>query len=271
MWLVLKGNKDCYDFTQGGENGRQVCEALICGKNINNIIGGNRVLGGYDIAYSMFCYGNNSNLFGCIGLRNKQYCILNKQYTKAEYEALVPKIIEHMNKQAYIDKNECVYSYGDFFPTELSQFSYNETSAQELFPMKKHEAEASGLSWKNIEEKKHIADIKNEDIPDNINEVDEGIISKVIECKHRGMNNEQCTGAFRIVSQELQFYKKMNLPLPRLCPNCRHHERLIQRNPLKLWHRKCMKPGCANEFETSYNPGRPEIIYCEQCYTREIA
>jgi hypothetical protein len=26
----------------------------------------------------------------------KEYCILNKQYTKEEYEILVPKIIEHM-------------------------------------------------------------------------------------------------------------------------------------------------------------------------------
>lgn len=40
----------------------------------------------------------SSDIFGCIGLRNKQYCIFNKQYTKEEYEKLVPKIIEHMQK-----------------------------------------------------------------------------------------------------------------------------------------------------------------------------
>ncbi|MBI5079323.1 hypothetical protein HZB06_01440, partial [Candidatus Wolfebacteria bacterium] len=44
------------------------------------------------------------NLFACVGLRNKQYCILNKQYTKEEYEKLVPQIIEHMNIMPYIDK-----------------------------------------------------------------------------------------------------------------------------------------------------------------------
>ncbi len=38
------------------------------------------------------------NCFGCISLRNASYCILNKQYTKEEYEALVPQIIEHMSK-----------------------------------------------------------------------------------------------------------------------------------------------------------------------------
>jgi hypothetical protein len=33
-----------------------------------------------------------------VGLHDKSYCILNKQYTKEEYEELVPKIIEKMMK-----------------------------------------------------------------------------------------------------------------------------------------------------------------------------
>ncbi|KKT22561.1 MAG: hypothetical protein UW08_C0006G0001, partial [Parcubacteria group bacterium GW2011_GWB1_43_8b] len=68
-------------------------------------------------------------------------------------------------------------------------------------------------------------------------------------------------------------------------------QRLKQRNPLKLWHRHCQCKGkksenntytntithqhgdspCPNEFETSYSPDRPEIVYCEQCYNAEIA
>ena len=90
---------------------------------------------------------------------------------------------------------------------------------------------------------------------------------------------EQCTEAFKFNSEELKFYTRMKLPLPRLCPNCRHYERLAQRNPLKLWHRQCMcdknhahhTGKCTNEFETSYAPDRPEIVYCEQCYNAEVA
>ncbi|MDP2669631.1 MAG: hypothetical protein Q8O99_01100 [bacterium] len=37
-------------------------------------------------------------MFGCSNLRNKQYCIFNKQYTQEEYEQLVPKIITHMQE-----------------------------------------------------------------------------------------------------------------------------------------------------------------------------
>ena len=27
---------------------------------------------------------------------------------------------------------------------------------------------------------------------------------------------------------------------------------------------------CPNEFETTYSPDRPEIVYCEQCYQQEV-
>ncbi|MBU1992131.1 hypothetical protein KKG51_00300, partial [Patescibacteria group bacterium] len=38
------------------------------------------------------------NCFGCVSLHRNKYCILNKQYTKEEYEEIVPRIIEHMKK-----------------------------------------------------------------------------------------------------------------------------------------------------------------------------
>ena len=239
------------------------------------------------------------HLFACIGLRNKQYCILNKQYTKEEYEKLVPKIIQHMNDMPYIDKKGRVYKYGEFFPPELSPFAYNETVAQEYFPLTKEQALKQGYSWKDPEERDIKPDIKTAELPDHIKDVKDDIIGKVIQCAHAKLGkdgtletncNEQCTTAFKIIEPELQFYRRMNLPLPRLCPNCRHYQRLKQRNPLKLWHRKCMCGGqtstngvykntikhfhgnqpCPNEFETTYAPDRPEIVYCEKCYLDEV-
>lgn len=233
----------------------------------------------HDLIYSEMCNASH-DLFACIGLRSKQYCILNQQYTKEQYEALVPKIIKHMSDMPYIDKKGRIYKYGEFFPTELSPFCYNETIAQEYFPLTKEQALSQGYKWKEKEERNYQIDIKNEDIPDNIKDISDDIIGKVIECGHKGTCNHQCTEAFKIIPEEYQFYKRMNparpdgrsggLPLPRLCPNCRHYERLSQRNPMKLWHRTCMKEGCTNEFETSYAPERPEIVYCEKCYQKEV-
>src|SRR3989338_2140638 len=191
-----------------------------------------------------------------------------------------------MNNMPYIDKKGRIYKYGEFFPPELSPFRYNETIAQEYFPLTKEQAIEQGYQWKDPEERNITIDLKSEDLPDHIKDVGNDIVNKVIECQHQSNCNEQCTTAFKIIKPELDFYKKMNLPLPRLCPNCRHYQRLKQRNPLKLWKRQCQCNGtqsdnkiyqktishahstnhCENEFETTYSPDRKEIVYCEKCY-----
>ena len=281
--------KDSYDGYGFGAVSELMYEGIDTGINASQNKFNIFTHGCRDVSYTYACH-SSSNLFGCIGLRNKQYCILNKQYTKEEYEQLVPKIIEHMNSMPYIDKKGRVYKYGEFFPPELSPFCYNETIAQEYFPLTKEQALEQGYSWKDSEERNLKIDIKTEDLPDHIKDVKDDIINKIIECQHQGKCNEQCTEAFKIIPQELEFYRKMNLPLPRLCPNCRHYQRLKQRNPLKLWKRKCQCNGekssngvyqntiqhfhgnepCPNEFETTYAPERPEIVYCEKCYQQEV-
>jgi len=244
----------------------------------------------FDIEYSEFCH-NSHHLFGCVGLRSKEYCILNQQYTKEEYEELLPRIKKHMSDMPYTDQKGRIYKYGEFFPPELSPFAYNETLAQEYFPLAKKEVEAQGYKWKESDTKTHSATISPDKLPDNIKDVEDGITKEVIGCKHAGECNHQCTTAFKIIPAELQFYRHMGVPLPRLCPNCRHYERLSQRNPLKLWKRQCMCAGtgsedrsyknaashehhgknpCPNEFETSYAPERPETVYCEECYKQEM-
>ena len=252
---------------------------------------------GMNIVYSDFCTGS-SNLFGCVSLNKKQYCILNKQYTKDEYEELVPKIIDHMNDMPYTDKKGRVYKYGEFFPMELSPFAYNETIAQEYFPLTKDDVEKEGYTWKDPEERQYTITITADKLPDHIKNVSDSILNEIIGCQHKGKCNEQCTEAFKIIEPELEFYRKMKIPLPRLCPNCRHYQRIKQRNPFRLWHRKCQCAGiqsdpsnssgqatvyknaaehshhgkdhCPNEFETSYSPDRKEIIYCEKCYQQEV-
>jgi len=267
-WRIPTGYKDSYDVS-GSLDSELIYEAIL-GADHNYFLKFHlQCRSSKNLEYCLYCI-SCQNCFACIGLRSKSYCILNKQYTKEEYEELVPKIIQHMNDMPYIDKKGRIYKYGEFFPSELSPFSYNETIAQEYFPLTKEEALKQGYKWKDREERNYTIDIKNEDIPNNIKEVDESIINKVIECEHKGTCNEQCTEAFKIIPDELSFYQRMNLPIPHLCPNCRHYNRLKQRNPLKLWHRKCMKPNCPNEFETSYAPDRPEIVYCEKCYNQEV-
>jgi len=128
-----------------------------------------------------------------------------------------------------------------------------------------------------------------ENLPDHIKDVPDTITQEVVGCAHRGECNDGCTFAFRITQRELDFYRKLNLPLPRLCFYCRLAEREKQRNSIRLWERECQCDGlkssngaytnsqkhshdghCTNNFKTAYSADRKEIIYCEQCYQEEI-
>ena len=211
-----------------------------------------------------------NNIFGCISLKKKENAILNKTYSKDEFVELREKIIKQMNDSPYMDKKGRIYRYGEFFPIELSPWAYNETVAYEVFPLSKKEAEDKGYSWFEPEDKDANITINTQNIPDGINDVEDSILNETLECKHNKNCDHRCTGAFRLANFELSFYRKNNIPIPSLCPNCRYYERLTNTLPLKLWHRKCMHEGCENEFETSYAPDRPEIVYCESCYNKEI-
>lgn len=283
------GLKDSHDVYAGGGQSEMLYETVSSGLGCKNIYFSSRIQQSMDVKYSIDCYGS-SNLFGCVGLRNKSYRILNRQYSKEEYESLVPKIIEHMNQKPYLDQGGRAYLYGDFFPMELSHFSYNGSTAQEHFPKTKEEIEKAGYIWKEEVEKGYAPQKKSEDVTVDISDIPDTITDEIIECAHKGECNDRCTRAFRITPDELQFHKKMNIVLPVLCPNCRHIEFIRQKNPFKLWHRTCQCAGtksengiytntmthqhgagkCPNEFETSYAPDRKEIVYCESCYNAEV-
>jgi len=265
----VTGIKNVYDSFAVGVSFENCYEVINTGLHVSNILFGGAIWESYNISYSYFLK-NCKDCFGCIGLKNKQYCILNKQYTKEEYEAMLPKIIAHMNGMPYVDQKGETYKYGEFFPSELSPFSYNESTAQQYFPLLKEEIKRRGYKWRDQVDRNYTIDLKSGDVPEDIEKAEDSVVGKVIECAHQGKCHEQCTEAFKIIPEEFQFYKTTHLPLPKYCPNCRHYQRLKKRNPFKLWHRKCMKEGCKNEFETSYAPDRSEIVYCEKCYQAEV-
>jgi len=246
------GLNDCWDTFESAFD----CELQYEGYACNN---GKRLIScsiSYDVQDVMYCdvCHNSSYLFGCVGLRHKKYCILNKQYSKEEYENLVPKIIEHM---------KVTEEWGEFFPIKLSPFAYNETVATEFFPLSKEDIEAKEWKWK--EKKDEIPQVEKiipaTKLPDSIDDIPDDIINWAIQC-------EETSKPFRIIKPELDFYRTMRLPIPHLHPDVRHRNRMMLRDPSKLWDRKCDK--CDKEIQTTYSPERPETVYCEECYLKEV-
>ncbi len=240
----------------------------------------------HHLEYSFSCVGS-SNLFGCVGLRKKEYCILNKQYTKEEYEALRAKIIQQMNDMPYVDKKGRVYKYGEFFPIELSPYGYNTDMNNDQFPLTKEAALAEGYVWQDVDKKDFEATVKAADLPDAIQDIPNEILKEIIACM-------ECGKAYRIIRPELDYLRNKKIPLPRLCIDCRHKRRISQRNKTQLYDRRCMCGGgtsdggvyknesmshashiggghCLNEFKAAYPPDQSDIIYCEQCYQAEVA
>ncbi|MFA6274258.1 MAG: hypothetical protein WC662_03800 [Candidatus Paceibacterota bacterium] len=261
QFITVKPAKDCRDYSGWGNNAELVYESIVVGENSSSVFFSYECWP--DCLNLQYCIWNiaGKNNFGCVNLKKKQYCILNKQYEKGEYEKLRAQIIEDMKKNPYVDKNGRQFSYGEFFPPEFSKVSYNKSNAMRFFPKNKEEAIALGYEWSDISNPTFPISISASDIPDTIQETDEAILNEVISCA-------ECSRSFKIVKGELLLLKKMNLPLPHECPKCRENNRFARLNPIGLYDRNCAK--CNIEVRTPYAPDRPEIIYCEKCYQQEV-
>jgi hypothetical protein len=273
-----------YDYTVWGDSASQMYECLTCGQQVDSLkFCFDCWPSSQNLEYCVSCRSSH-DLFGCVGLRSKEYCIFNTQYSKEEYFALKDKIIEQMKKMPFIDLQGKTYKYGEFFPPEFSAFSYNQTLAHDLFPLTKEEAIEKGYAWRDPEGKEYQTTMKVGRVPDRITDVSSSILNEVIQC-------ESCERAYRAIEPELNFYKRLGLPLPRHCPDCRLRRRFSLLNRPKFYTRRCCCSGerskngeyrnsqahshgvnlCPNEFITSYPLGSPAIVYCESCYQAEVA
>ena len=98
-------------------------------------------------------------------------------------------------------------------------------------------------------------------LPAAIDQIPDDIVNWAIEC-------EKTKRPFRIIKQELEFYRQNGLPIPHLHPDERFNMRAELRNPRKLWTRKCEK--CSKEVQTTFSPERKEKVVCEECYLKEV-
>jgi hypothetical protein len=249
--FAIKFTKDSYDLVGHGYDSELLLEGVGVGKS-NNIIASYGTVFSFNVQYS-FNLRSSDNCFGCDALQKGKFCILNKEYPEQEYKQLRDQIIAELKKDSV---------YGLFMPPTLAPFAYNETIGQDNLPLTKEEALSFGFRWEdNLPFTTGKETLKSENIPDNIRDAKDSLLNEVLACT-------ECKRNYKITKAELAFYRKMNIPIPRRCFQCRHLDRLKRRGPFKLFERTC--DHCKKDIKTTYAPDSQFKVYCEACYQKEI-
>ncbi len=246
-----------------GMNTKDCIDQLGCW---NNEVSGNNsgVYGGYEIKYSSWSDARYSEYldlcveceycFGCIGLRKKKYCILNKQYEKDEYEKLREKIITDMKRRD---------EYGEFLPYSLGPCEYNLSSSVIYFPnATKEEIIKKGGYWSE-EDLSSQDGVSSLELPDSILDTNADVSTRALICPESHYR-------FNVSSAEYEFHKRKNFALPRLHFDTRMIKKSRKLAVIKGYPYKCFY--CANDI-MAYYPlewGYKKIA-CEECYKQNIA
>ncbi|MFA5855023.1 MAG: hypothetical protein WC846_01890 [Candidatus Gracilibacteria bacterium] len=270
---IISGAKNCQNCFCINENGEDLKDVFLTGWSAKDCYSCDHVghkaemfyecmgsIGATICAFSTYTWhtpssyycnmvANSHDLFGCTNMRRNEYCILNKQYSKDDYAAMRARIIEHMKKTG---------EWGEFFPAKNSLFAYNETVANDYYPLTRAEALSRGLKWFDEE----VRSTENApSIPDNIADTTDEILNQTLICQKTGR-------PYRILPKELAFYRRQGIPVPIYAPETRIEMRLKFKKQPVSYSRTCSKCGAA--ILTSYSPLQPEVVYCNECYLKTV-
>lgn len=113
------GSNDFYDCFDTGVNSKDFYAVMWAGENADNIYCSAEIGRSSHIFYSYFLE-SCSFCLGCVGLKNKHFCILNKQYSKEEWYKKADEIFSFMERQEIL---------WEFFPPSVNPFYFNDTIA----------------------------------------------------------------------------------------------------------------------------------------------
>ncbi len=207
-----------------------------------------------DVEYSTEC-NNCEYVFGCIALKNKKFCIFNKQYEESEYWRLVDDL-----KTAMLARGE----YGEFFPLTENPFAYKDSNANLVFPLSDGQIKTNGWHYEEAEIVTTPSGpnvLSGEAIPKDITNVPSDILQKILICEQSGK-------PFRLTQFEFDFYRAKKLPLPTVHPLERVRARFELQRPYKLWVTSCSL--CGKQTQSGWDPARNLKVYCEACYQQEV-
>jgi len=222
------------------------------------------VYGGYQINYSSWSNARYSEYldlcdeveycFGCVGLRKKKYCILNKQYSKEKYEKLKMQIISDMKKNK---------EYGKFLPYSMGLGHYNLSTGIIYFPNVKKEEILKQRGYWSEDDLSSDDGISSLELPDSILNTEPNVSSQALLCPESKYR-------FNISPTEYEFHKRKNFALPRMHFDFRIIKRIKKTSIIKDYPYQCCY--CSKNIDAYYPPEwHYQKIACEECYKQNIA
>ena len=243
------GVKDSYDYSFFGRQCELLYQCVDCG------------LDSYALLFCFGCWQSCSNLlycvrctgcehcFACVGLKKKRYCILNRQYTREEYERLAGVIIKQMQHTG---------EWGEYFPASFSPIPYNHSIAQRYFPLTKEAVEQRGLVWLEHDCSDVAGALDPSQIPDILPTSDASLVLK----------SELSGRPFRVTSREMATYRRFGAPLPRRTYDERMEERAVRLGGIHLYPRNSAHSG--KEMLTTYSPTSTQVVWEQGEYESQV-
>lgn len=245
--------KDCLD-TVNVAIESEMCHmsASVC-DNVYHILYSHNIANSRFIEYSGFLE-RSEHCFGCFGLVGKKYHILNKPYSKEEYEVLIEKIKEKMRLEGM---------YGEFFPGYFAACPYEESYSGFYWPLSREEQISLLFNANNNPQRKKEANfLAFSEVPDDALKATKEVCENVFW-------DEEAGRPFQIREVDLRFCQKNKVPLM----NSFYIKRLKENFRWlffsgELHYIKCGK--CGVDTETGLPAVLNGRILCEQCYLQEV-
>ncbi len=205
------GLTEAVQFLSVGNSAHNVMNCIDCGSNVSHL------------RYCSHCE-ESAHLLACVGLKGKEYCIFNKQYSASEYAVKYEQIKQHLQKKQL---------WGSFFKLDFSPFPYNSSLAGEKMPLSRVQAKLLGFAWDEEAERDVVPSeiiAESEMAPgERFGEVPEILLQLDKSAARCEMYICELTGKpFQFSVQEIAIYEHLEVALPARCFEQRHRERIMQ-------------------------------------------
>lgn len=206
---------DSAQFVSSGANAKRILNSIECWNDVS------------DLTYSSYCH-KSSNLFACVGLKDKEYCIFNQQYSKKEYHKRVTQIISYLKKKNI---------WGQYFPSIFSGFNYQDSLANEFMHLSAVQVTMMGYVNSPLVDEDMSRILKNRyiSIPSSLVE-----LSK-LKTEEQSFLCEFGAVPFKFEKKEIEMYQLLNVPPPARAFQQRHLERVQRLSPKRIFNLPCYK------------------------------